>query len=335
MQGSMTAQFCVSGAGGFVGTHLLESLRGSGVPVTTLSRRAAPSQGSVVRGDLLDPASLKSFVQSGSIVVHLAYMGGQPAAANLQAAKNLAEACRSAGVRRLIHCSTAVVVGTSPEDVVVEETPCEPRLEYERTKLSIEREILGTLAGVCEVVVLRPTAVFGRGGRNLLNLIRRAREWPHLANRLAVAALGHRALNLVAVENVVGSIRFAATMPLPRGEETFLVSDDEWECNDYVGVMKMVHEGLGLKPLNGTQISLPRVMLKAALRARGRTGTNPARRYSCAKLLQAGFKKPVPFPEAVARFCALQRSMVAAPGQSSQLSQQPETVAQGGASRDG
>ena len=49
--------------------------------------------------------------------------------------KNLLEACKAADARQLIHCSTAAVVGRTPDSVVNENSPCCPVTNYGITKL--------------------------------------------------------------------------------------------------------------------------------------------------------------------------------------------------------
>src|SRR5688572_30857423 len=129
----------ITGATGFLGRHLVAEceLRGR-YRLKLLTRNpqvsgVAPRSAALCQGDLLDGESLKRFLEPGCTVVHLAYLRGSNAAdANLAAAANLASAARQAGVKRVVHCSTAVVVGFAAAGMVTEDTVPAPAGEYRR-----------------------------------------------------------------------------------------------------------------------------------------------------------------------------------------------------------
>jgi nucleoside-diphosphate-sugar epimerase len=77
---------------------------------------------SVIYGDLLDIKTLRIFVEAGCIVVNLAYLNGCSEEKNLAAVYNLMEIAAQAKIRRLIHCSTAVVSGRVNINWVTENT---------------------------------------------------------------------------------------------------------------------------------------------------------------------------------------------------------------------
>ena len=73
-------------------------------------------------------------------------------------------------IKRLIHCSTAVVAGRVNDNIVTEQTECNPRTEYEKTKYQIEQILTQKARNHFPLTILRPTAVFGENGKNLLKL---------------------------------------------------------------------------------------------------------------------------------------------------------------------
>jgi uncharacterized protein YbjT (DUF2867 family) len=100
----------LTGASGYIGSHLLQVLEAEGRPVRALSRspEGPPAGGratEVVQADLLDASSLAPAFEGADAVVYLAHgLGGDDfARVDRQAASNAAEAARAAGVGRIVY----------------------------------------------------------------------------------------------------------------------------------------------------------------------------------------------------------------------------------------
>ena len=299
----------ITGASSFIGTHLLESLlQDSSLRLRLLLHRnlnaslRESKNVSITRGSLLDGETLNGFVESGCTIVNLAHIGGCSPEDNVLATSNLLEACLKAKIRRLVHCSTAVVSGRVSTNRVTEETPGRPLNEYEITKRRLEEAILEKSHGAFETVILRPTAIFGKGGRNLLKLADSLRNGNQFVNYLKSCTYQFRRMNLVSVENVVASIEFFLRANQKMNGETFIVSDDEDPANNYRDVEKYLVKRLGCKTYPVPPVSVPFPILKSLLRLAGRSNDNPALVYDCGKILSMGFKKPLSFEEGLSRF---------------------------------
>src|SRR5688572_22367357 len=125
----------VFGASGFIGRHLLQ--RADPTHISPVGRRrptAYSADGAFdwIEADLSRPDSLAVALSPGATVINLAY-ASTAGDANIAMAANLGRACAELRVARLVHCSTAVVVGGNPAATVEEETPCYPTTPYERT----------------------------------------------------------------------------------------------------------------------------------------------------------------------------------------------------------
>ena len=165
----------VTGATGFIGRHLVSCLVNAGHNVRILTRRASPlpsewtGRVEVVTGNLLDKHCVQSVVKGMTAVVNLAGVIADPVRmreVNVNGARLLAEAAAESGVSRLVHVSSAGVVGMPITDVVTEDTPCHPLTPYEQSKYEGERAVLTVAAAKgLETVVVRPTTVFGEGLR--------------------------------------------------------------------------------------------------------------------------------------------------------------------------
>ena len=81
--------------------------------------------------------------------------------------ENLVHACRRKKVSRLVHCSTALVVGKNPSSIVSHDTNCLPVTTYEKTKYQMESLLLDAINDDFNIYIIRPTLVVGPSGQNL------------------------------------------------------------------------------------------------------------------------------------------------------------------------
>ena len=299
----------ITGATGFIGGRLLDYLGcREDFQIRVLIHRNRSSKILnrdniiMVEGDLMCPETLNRFITRGCTVVNLVYLRGRSKQENLMAMDNLARVCTEAKIKRFIHCSTAVVAGKVPDKVINENTTCNPINEYEETKLAVEKILLGGNSNLFEIVILRPTAVFGPGGKNLLKLANDLREGNSVINYLKSCLFNDRKMNMVYIDNVVAAIAFLIDINKKMDREIFIVSDDEHPLNNYSDIEKYLMKSFGHKSYRIPRIPLPFFILAFFLKLAGRSNLNPASVYDCQKLLNAGFKKPVLFDEGLAYF---------------------------------
>lgn len=163
----------VTGATGFLGTHIVQRLQLDHT-VVRLVRRGGPDGD--VRGDVLDQSSLEAAFAGCDAVVHAAGAVSHRAAdaarmydVHVLGAENVLAAARAAGIRRLVHVGSSGTVAVSPEPGHVgTETDPEPldvvaRWPYYRAKLFAEQAMLA--ADDLDVVVLSPSLLLGPGDR--------------------------------------------------------------------------------------------------------------------------------------------------------------------------
>jgi dTDP-glucose 4,6-dehydratase len=175
----------VTGAGGFIGSHLVEWLVRAGARVTGFVRynsrgdwglldlipQEVRAQVRVIQGDIRDASTVESAVRGHEIVFHLAALIGIPysyiapdayVATNVQGTLNLLEASRRAGVRRLVHTSTSEVYGTAKRLPIDEEHPLQGQSPYSATKIAADKLVESyILAFGFPAVTLRPFNTFG------------------------------------------------------------------------------------------------------------------------------------------------------------------------------
>lgn len=169
--------FAVTGGSGVVGGAVVRMLVAKGKEVRALcrsadSQRSLETMGALpVRGDLLDPDSLHRLVAGCDTVFNVAGVNelcvrdpSQMENVNIEAIPTILEACRGAGVRRLVHTSSAVTIGEARGTVGSEGSPHRGYFlsQYERTKFLGEKRLFAE-AGTLEVVTVNPSSVQGPG----------------------------------------------------------------------------------------------------------------------------------------------------------------------------
>jgi len=173
----------ITGASGFVGTHLVNDLLQRGWEVRViLHKHGTPFTGRLeaVTADLTDLPSLTKSMKDTDVVFHLASALGSSLipekefqTINAAGTESVLKAAAEAGVKTVIHFSSAGVLGHVPENRPVDEFyPTNPLDAYDRSKLEGEQIALGYGRKGLDVRVIRPGWVYGPGDKRTLKLIR-------------------------------------------------------------------------------------------------------------------------------------------------------------------
>jgi nucleoside-diphosphate-sugar epimerase len=306
----MNQTLAITGASGFLGRCLLaECARRRTYRLRLLTRNIAGIQVptdrmlSVCEGDLVSGYGVEECFEPQATVVHLAYVHDDPQA-NIDATSKLIDAARASGVRRVIHCSTAVVVGFSTPGVITEKTPVRPRGWYQEIKWEIEQRLCAGLPPSIELSIIRPTEIIGPGGIGLGKLVRRVRGSSRGANAVCHAILGSRRFNYVSVHNVVEAILLLAGTPIPQTGDVYQVSDDDDPDNTYEAVESIIRSSCGIKERSGG-VRLPRVALSMLFKMLLPDHAPPDRVYSTAKLRAFGYRPVTTLRSAVRELVTL------------------------------
>jgi len=206
----------ITGATGFVGSHVARELVSAGHSVRVLIRKQSnlkALEGLQVErfeGDLRDGASLEQSMRGVRCLFHVAadYRlwardPGEIYAANVDGTRALFEAAGRAGVERVVYTSTVATIAVPQENGALPNEDTHARLgemigHYKRSKYLAELEALKAAAAGVPIVIVNPTAPVGPG------------DWkPTPTGRIIVDFLNGRmpayvdtGLNLVAVEDV-------------------------------------------------------------------------------------------------------------------------------------
>lgn len=165
----------ITGASGHIGVNLCRLLVREGHSVRVLIHKNSASLDGIriekVKGDLMDPASLSTFVEGMDIVFHLAGVISirrqgikDVFEKNVEGTKNILDACRKAQVKRVIHFSSIHALAHEPFDQTLDERrplAIHDRMAYSRSKAHAEKEVLKAVKKGLDAVILNPTAVIG------------------------------------------------------------------------------------------------------------------------------------------------------------------------------
>lgn len=160
----------VAGATGFIGSHILASLRNDGVRVGGFARTAARER-DIHTGNLTNPGIFAPLLAGAHTAIQAAsYVGDDHKLSrqiNVEGTYNLLEGCSRAGIQRVIYVSTAGIYGFGPHyNVGVGQSTPHPASIHSQHRLEAESAVLAS--GGC---VVRPHLVYGRGDRWVLPAI--------------------------------------------------------------------------------------------------------------------------------------------------------------------
>ncbi len=178
-------QVLVTGAGGFIGSHLVDELLNKGAKVTAFVHYNARNDWgmlegryndktpnlSVIAGDVTDSLFVKKAVSEKDYVFHLAALIGIPYSyvapesyinTNIKGTLNVMQACLDTGVDRVVHTSTSEVYGTAQYTPIDEKHPLQGQSPYSASKIGADKiaESFYCSFGL-PVTTIRPFNTFG------------------------------------------------------------------------------------------------------------------------------------------------------------------------------
>lgn len=196
------------GGSGFVGSRLCRRLKGEGRAFSIIDRRpSAAFPGRTTVADVGSPAALEGALPTGATVVNLAAEHRDDvtpveryAEVNVGGAEAVCEAAARQQVIKLLFASSAAVYGDAPRNTD-ESGAVQPTTPYGASKAAAEEVYRAWQAedpGQRTLVIVRPTAIFGEGGRGNANLLLRQLA----ASRFVMVGDGRHVKSLAYVENV-------------------------------------------------------------------------------------------------------------------------------------
>lgn len=252
----------VTGAGGFIGSHLVEALVEKGCRVRAMIKynsrndwgnleQLPPSiqqHVDILSGDITDPFFVRKAVSGCQAVFHLAALIGIPYSyiapqhyvqVNVQGTLNVLEACRSEGIQKLVHTSTSETYGTARYTPIDEAHPLQGQSPYSASKIGADKMAESYyLSFDLPVATIRPFNTFG----------------PRQSARAIIPTIISQALNY---RNTKEPIRLGSLSPVR--DFTFVKDTAQGfirvaECDQSVG--KVINVGSGQAQTIGDTLKL-------------------------------------------------------------------------------
>jgi NAD dependent epimerase/dehydratase len=177
------SRILITGADGFIGSHLTETLLQYGCRVRALCQyNSFNSWGwleqissykflEIVTGDIRDPYLCKVITQDIDVIFHLAALIAIPYSyiapdsyvdTNIKGTLNICQAARENGCKRLIHTSTSEVYGTSKYVPIDEKHPLQPQSPYSASKIGADSMVMSFYNSFSlPITIARPFNTYG------------------------------------------------------------------------------------------------------------------------------------------------------------------------------
>ena len=294
----------IIGASGFLGKSLIEDLlklKYFKIIATTRNKfslsdalNIKSNALEIIELDLGNKKDIKRIISPDCVVINLFYNWHNGKIYNLKLMNNLVDVCSQIKIKRFIHLSTAAVSGKVLDELITENTQCNPLTEYGITKLKMEKILTENAKDYFDCVILRPTSIFGPRGNPLYKLCRDLLDKPMIINFMRSSLFGLRRMNLVNVRNVTSAIIFFVNHNTSFEGDIYIVSDDHHPNNNFNFVEKLLMKKLSIQYYKITYL-MPCFILNIIFFLMRKNNINPNTNFSSDKLFKFGFTPPVNF----------------------------------------
>jgi dTDP-glucose 4,6-dehydratase len=258
----------ITGAGGFIGSHLTERLVEEGATVRALvhynalgrwgwlDHSSAAKQIEIFSGDVTDRDCIRQAVRDREIIFHLGALIAIPYSyqvplsyvrTNLEGTINVLQAARDEGVERVVHTSTSEVYGTAQYVPIDELHPLKGQSPYAASKIGADKMVEAFhLSFNLPVVTVRPFNTFGPR-QSIRAIIPTIIIQCLLGDRIHLGNL-HPTRDLNFVTNTVDGFLLAASEPSGVGQTINLGSNREISIGDLASLIaKMIDKPIQIE----------------------------------------------------------------------------------------
>jgi len=245
----------VTGATGFLGGYVVQDLKAHGHEVhgtyregsdtTILKEKGVPLR----KFDLTDAKGMGEAVRGMDAVVHLAayytFTGKKETyqRLNVDATRDLLEACSAEGIGRFLYCSSTEAMGPS-QGVSDEDSPVRPQYDYGRSKVQAELLVRERDRHGLPGTVLRPSGVYGPGNIDDVSYWFITSYGRSMATKFVIGS-GKNLIQFVHAADVAQGFRLALENERAKGR-TFIISGER--AHTYDEVYSILGDITGIPP---------------------------------------------------------------------------------------
>jgi nucleoside-diphosphate-sugar epimerase len=268
-------RYLVTGGSGYFGALLVSRLGPSECRVFDLHDAADRDPATEFhRGDIRDPEAIAAAARGIEVIFHnvaqvpLAKDRDLFRTVNIDGTRNLLEAARRMGVRKVVSTSSSAVFGAPKLNPVTEDTVPEPGEAYGRAKYAGERLCMEHARRGLDVSIVRPRTIMGHGRLGIFQILF---EWIRAGRNVPVLGSGDNRYQFVHAEDLADACILAAGRPGPR----------TYNCGtDRFGSMREVLETLCRHAGTGSRVrSVPMAPAVWGMRATSALGLSPLGAY--------------------------------------------------------
>lgn len=245
----------VTGANGFVGSHLVDYLLGKGDDVHCIVRKSSNLRWldgknvTIHDSGLFDKEGLKNILKDVDYLYHVAgvvkakkeegYFNG-----NVKTTKNLLDAVLEVApnIKRVLIISSLTASGPSKLDSPNnEDTPTVPITTYGRSKVAQEK-LVKTYMDKLPITIVRPPAIFGERDTEIYLIFKTYKQ-----GLMTLVGFNRKEVSLIYVKDLVEGIYLAATNEIAKGEIYFISSKEFYNWSQ---IGEVIHKAMGKKAIN-------------------------------------------------------------------------------------
>lgn len=234
----------ITGATGFIGSHIAERLMGEGEDVTALVRRTSNTEFlntigvRLIYGDINDFDSLKTAMKGMDSVYHSAAIADEWISqkeayrVNVEGTKNLLECAKQENIKRFIYISSLAVLGMKDHYKDNENAPYYKSGDsYIDTKIDAEKLVLEYHRNFnLPVTIIRPGFVFGPRDKKLIPRILDNLN----KNKFMFVGNGKNKIDVVYIDNLIDAILLAGKNPSCISQTYNVTNDSGMNLEDFI-----------------------------------------------------------------------------------------------------
>ncbi len=236
----------ITGATGFIGSHIAERLIKDGEEVTALVRKTGKvdflkSIGTkLAYGDINDMGSVRNAMKGMDTVYHSAALADEWISyeeayrVNVEGTKNLLECAREAGIKRFVFISSLAVLGLRDHFGTKADAPCHKSGDsYIDTKIDAEQLVMKYYKEYgLPITIVRPGFVFGPRDYKLMPRISEKLR----SKKVMLIGTGKTTINAVYIENLTDAIILAARSDKAVGQKYNVTNDSRMTIEDFISM---------------------------------------------------------------------------------------------------